>query len=491
MTTIVQDVLIKRQDRLQQAMERLQASGKGIVLQVDEQGSLEQIYTDGDVRRLLLDGVPMDQVLADLPRRPFHAVAAGTTGEQALEQMDRLVVDQLPVLDEDGRPIAVYLRRELSERIFLSPPHIGEDEKGFVADAFQTNWIAPLGPNVDAFEREISEFLGGGHAAAMCSGTAAIHVALRLLGVGPGDEVLCSSLTFVASANPILYQNATPIFVDSEPDSWNMSPVALEKALAAAKRRGKLPKAAVIVNLYGQNADMEPLLALCDQYAVPVIEDAAESLGASYKNRPSGTFGRMSIFSFNGNKIITTSGGGMLFSRDRDLVDRARYLSTQARQTAPHYEHTEIGYNYRMSNVLAGIGRGQLGVLPQRVAARREVFDHYRRLLSDVPAIEWMPEPGWSYSNRWLTTCTLRAGIDPLAVIEKLAQLDIEARRVWKPMHQQPLFGGSAFHAHAEGYDCAADLFARGLCLPSGSSMDEGQVHRVANALRQAIPVLA
>ena len=480
--------LVGPHDSLQGAMQRLEATGCGIVLQVNAGGRLEGVYTDGDVRRLLLEGASVDTRLEDLPARAFHVAPYGTAPAQALEQMDRLMVDQLPVVDPDGRPVDLFLRRELGGRIFLSTPHIGEDELAFVADAFSSNWIAPLGPNVDAFEREVAAFLGGGSAAAMSSGTAAIHVALRLLEVGPGDEVFCSSLTFVASANPILYQGATPVFIDADPASWNMSPIALEAALADAERRGRLPKAAIVVNLYGQSADMDPLLALCDRYGVPMVEDAAESIGATYRGRPSGTFGRLGIFSFNGNKIITTSGGGMLVSDDAELIARARYLSTQARESAPHYEHTEVGYNYRMSNVLAGIGRGQLGVLPERVAARRRIFEAYRAAL---PEVEWMPEPEWSHSNRWLTTCTLREGLDPLGVIEQLARLDIEARRVWKPMHRQPLFAGARFFAHGDNYDCASDLFDRGLCLPSGSNLSEAQVQRVASALRQSLAAYA
>lgn len=487
MTPAIQMLCVSCDDTLQLAMERLQVGGKGIALELDAEARLVRVFTDGDVRRLLLDGTALDTPLERLPTRPFRSAPAGTTPGQALTLLDRYVIDHLPVVDTAGRLVDLFQRRDLSERIFLSSPHIGQDEQGFVADAFQTNWIAPLGPNVDAFELEMAGFLGIGHAAALSSGTAALHLALRLLDVGPGDRVFCSSLTFVASANPILYQFATPVFIDCEPESWNMSPVALEKALAAALRANALPKAVMVVDLYGQSADMDPLLALCERYGVPMIEDAAESLGATYKGRQSGTFGRLGVFSFNGNKIITTSGGGMLVSDDPDLITRARHLATQAREPALHYEHVEVGYNYRMSNVLAGIGRGQLGVLDQRIAARRGVFDKYREQLREVEAIHWMPEPEWSRSNRWLTTATLAEGIDPARVIHQLARLDIEARPVWKPMHLQPLFAGAAYVTHGDNHDCSATLFGRGLCLPSGSNMTAAQVERVADALRRAL----
>ena len=474
-------------DRLIDALARLQETAKGIVLLVGEDGALRRVLTDGDVRRLLLEGRGVETRLDELPGAAPRTAPAGTSDAEALAVMDTHAVDQLPLVDDAGRPVALLLRRDLASRIFLSTPHMGEDELAYVAEAFKTNWVAPLGPNVDAFERELAAKIGIGHAAALSSGTAAIHVALRLLDIGPGDQVLCSSLTFVASVNPALYLGATPVFVDCEPGSWNMSPQALERALEAGKRAGRLPKAAIVVNLYGQSADMDAIVPICDAYGVPIVEDAAESLGATYKGRQSGTFGRLGIFSFNGNKIITTSGGGMLVSDDEALVVRARKLSTQAREPALHYEHVEVGYNYRMSNVLAGIGRGQLKVLDQRIAARRAVFDRYATALADIDEIEWMPEPEWSCGNRWLTACTFRDGISPIAVIEQLARLDIEARPVWKPMHRQPLFAGAPYFSHGDNHDCGGDLFDRGLCLPSGSNMSEAQVDRVAEALRTAI----
>ncbi|HSV46248.1 MAG TPA: aminotransferase class I/II-fold pyridoxal phosphate-dependent enzyme, partial [Ramlibacter sp.] len=379
---------------------------------------------------------------------------------------------------------------DLSQRIWLSSPHLGDEETAFVEDAFKTNWIAPLGPHVDGFERELAAYVGVGHAAAVSSGTAAIHLALVLLGVRPGDSVFCSSLTFVASCNPILYCGARPVFIDSDPASWNMSAPALERALEAAQREGRLPRCVIVVNLYGQSADMDALAPLCERYGVPLLEDAAESLGASYKGRASGSFGRIGIYSFNGNKIITTSGGGMLVADDADLVARARKLSTQAREPAPHYEHTEVGFNYRMSNVLAGIGRGQLRVLAQRVEQRRKVFDTYRAALSDLPQVQWMPEPEGCRSTRWLSCFSLQ-GADAAArrdrLLRALERHSIEARPVWKPMHLQPLFAGAAYEPHAPGQDVAAGLFESGVCLPSGSNLTDAQLERVVVHLRRAL----
>jgi len=360
-----------------QALTVMDDTAQGVLLAVDVQGRLVRTVTDGDLRRAVLGDVAADQTLADLPGREPLVADENATPAELQQRMNALGILHVPVVDAAGRPVDLVSARELASRVWLSSPHLGEEESAFVAEAFRTNWIAPLGPHVDGFERELAAHVGIGHAAAVSSGTAAIHLGLVLLDVKPGDTVFCSSLTFVGSANPMLYCGARPVFIDSEPQTWNMSPAALERAFAWAKAEGRLPKAVIIVNLYGQSADMDDLLPICARYGVPVLEDAAESLGASYKGRPSGTFGRVGIFSFNGNKIITTSGGGMLVSDDPALMARARKLSTQAREPAPHYEHVEIGFNYRMSNVLAGIGRGQLKVLAQRVQqlAQRVLID--------------------------------------------------------------------------------------------------------------------
>jgi dTDP-4-amino-4,6-dideoxygalactose transaminase len=482
----IESLLLRPEHTLHDALERLQTTGKGLLLLVDTEGRLLRTVTDGDLRRCLLRGAALMESLSVLPAQTPVTAQSPCTAPDALAIMNARRIDQVPVIDNEGRPVDLFLRRDLDTAILLSTPHLGETERDFVEDAFRTNWIAPLGPNVDAFERELSAYVGVGHAAAMSSGTAALHVALRLLDVGPGDEVFCSSLTFVASANPILYQNATPVFIDSEPGTWNMSPLALARAFEDRGRSGKLPKAVIVVSLYGQSADMDALISLCDRHGVPIVEDAAESLGATYKGKASGTLGRMGIYSFNGNKIITTSGGGILVSDDPALVTRARHLSTQARQPELHYEHTEIGYNYRMSNVLAGIGRGQLKVIEDRIKARRRVFEDYTTLLSDIPSIEWMPEADWGKSNRWLTAFTLPEQISPAAFIRVLASERIEARPVWKPMHLQPLFKGCRYYQHVPGQDVSAELFRRGVCLPSGSNMDRSQVERVAAAVRRA-----
>ncbi|PUA34968.1 pyridoxal phosphate-dependent aminotransferase [Paenibacillus elgii] len=378
----------------------------------------------------------------------------------------------------------------MNQRIYLSPPHMGQEEQQWVQQAFATNWIAPLGPNVDVFEKEIAGYVGASGALALSSGTAAIHLALRLLGVGAGDTVFCSSLTFVASVNPVLYQGAEPVFIDSEPESWNMSPQALERALSEAKRAGKLPKAVVVVNLYGQSADMDPLLDLCDQYGVPVIEDAAESLGATYKGRASGTLGRFGVYSFNGNKIITTSGGGMLVSDDLEALEKARYWATQARDPAPHYEHSEVGFNYRMSNVLAGIGIGQLHMLPERIETRRAIFAAYAEALGSMEGVEFMPEASFGSATRWLTTLTVDpqvAGTTSGDIIRALAEANIESRPVWKPMHLQPLFQGCAYYPHQEGHSVSDRLFEQGICLPSGSSLTETEQAKVIEIVKTLV----
>ncbi|MBG9942484.1 aminotransferase class I/II-fold pyridoxal phosphate-dependent enzyme [Brevibacillus formosus] len=376
------------------------------------------------------------------------------------------------------------------QRIFLSPPHMGADERDLVADAFASNWIAPLGEHVDAFEREIAQYVGVKAALAVSSGTAAIHLGLRLAGVAPGDTVFCSSLTFVASANPILYQGATPVFIDSEEGSWNMSPQALERALREAAAADRLPKAVVIVNLYGQSADMGPLIGLCEQYGVCVVEDAAESLGAVYKGRMSGAFGHVGTFSFNGNKIMTTSGGGMLVSDDVEAIEKARFWSTQAKEPARHYQHEEMGYNYRLSNVLAAIGRGQLRVLEERIEARRGIYKRYEQALGQLPGISFMPEPATGRSTRWLTVMTLNPADTTLSaaqLIDALGKENIEARPVWKPMHLQPLFEQCQYYPHQPDESVSDRLFAQGVCLPSGSSLTAEQQERVIDVITNCL----
>ena len=363
-------------------------------------------------------------------------------------------------------------------RIYLSPPHLSGRELELLEEAVDSNWVAPLGPQVDAFERELAEVAGVARALALSSGTAALHLALIVLGIGAGDEVACSSLTFSASANPVVYAGAAPVFVDADADTWTIDPELLDRTL------GERPqvRALVAVDLYGQCCDYDALSEICERRGVAVVQDAAESLGASYRGAPAGGQGALAAFSFNGNKVITTSGGGMLVSRDEQLIAHARKLSTQAREPAPHYQHTELGFNYRLSNLLAAVGRAQLEVLGERVEARRRINARYRELLAEAPGISFMPEARYGRSNCWLT-CILvdpdEAGTDRETIRGALEAEDIEARPLWKPMHLQPFFAG----APTAGGDVSASLFERGLCLPSGSALTETDQARVVEIL--------
>ena len=375
----------------------------------------------------------------------------------------------------------------MQTKIWLSSPHMGGAEQQFVADAFATNWIAPLGPNVNGFEQDLSTFLGGhSHVAALSSGTAAIHLGLILLGVCAGDEVICQSFTFSATANPIVYQGATPIFVDSETDTWNMSPVLLEEAIKDRLRKGKKPKAIIPVHLYGMPAKMNEILEVANRYDIPVLEDAAEALGSSVDGRMCGTMGQISALSFNGNKIITTSGGGALVSADAGIAHKARFLATQARDEAPHYQHSHIGYNYRMSNLCAGVGRGQMQVLNDRIATRRAIFGRYASLLSGRPGISVCHEPEGYFSNRWLTTLLIdptEAGVTREDLRLALDKENIESRPLWKPMHLQPVFEQYPYY----GEGVSDKLFENGLCLPSGSNLTEDELQRVFAVIERVL----
>jgi pyridoxal phosphate-dependent aminotransferase EpsN len=368
----------------------------------------------------------------------------------------------------------------VKKRIYLSPPHMGPDERQLLVEAFESNWVAPLGPHVDAFERELAAHVGIPHAVALSSGTGALHLALVVLGVGRDADVLTSTFTFAATANAITYVGARPVFIDSDRSTWNMDPALLSEEIERRAKANRLPKAVVVVDLYGQCADYDPISAICQRYGIPLIEDAAEALGATYKGKPAGTFGSIGIFSFNGNKIITTGGGGMLVSERKEYADKVRFLATQARDPAPHYEHSHIGYNYRLSNLLAAVGRGQLRVLDDRVRARRANRDFYARALRDQPGIELIPEAPYGGGTAWLT-CVLvdaeRFGATPSKIREVLAENDIEARPVWKPMHMQPVFAACP----VIGGEVTRDLFERGLCLPSGSALTNEELERVAS----------
>jgi dTDP-4-amino-4,6-dideoxygalactose transaminase len=487
---LVKQLTIALESSWVEAAARLDATAQGVLLVLDADGRLVRTLTDGDLRRAVLAGTSQQTALSKLPARAPVVVGTEASLADVQRLMEQFVIDHIPVVDSHSRPVDIITRKELSQRIWLSSPHLGNEEAIYVEDAFKSNWIAPLGPHVDGFEEELANHIGVAHAAALNSGTAAIHLGLLALGVVPGDTVFCSALTFVGSCNPILYCGAEPVFIDSEPATWNMSPSALERAFEWARREGRVPRCVIIVNLYGQSADMDALLPICERYGVPVLEDAAESLGAQYKGRSSGTFGQVGVYSFNGNKIITTSGGGMLVAENEVLVNRVRKLATQAREPFLHFEHSEVGFNYRMSNVLAGIGRGQLKVLAQRVDERRAVFERYRSELADLHQLKWMPEPPCFHSTRWLSCFTLDvadAAVQCERIIKTMERHSIELRPVWKPMQLQPLFAGAPYFAHAPGADVSATLFQSGVCLPSGSNLSEGQQVRVTDCLREAL----
>ncbi len=372
-----------------------------------------------------------------------------------------------------------------NSRIYLSPPHMSGRELELVTRAFETNWIAPVGPDINAFEQQMCAYTGAPYAAAVTSGTAAIHLALMLNGVGPDDEVLCSSFTFAGSAFPIAYCGATPVFVDSDDATWNVDPNLLERAIRERAAAGRMPKACVIVHLYGIPADLDPIRTLCDQHGIALIEDAAESLGALYKGTHTGTIAPFGVYSFNGNKIITTAGGGMLVGHCREAIQQARYLATQARDPAIHYEHSRIGYNYRMSNVGAAIGRGQLGALDSRVRRKREIFEHYRALLGGIDGVSFMPLPSYGESNCWLTCIVLdesRAPVGARGLIDACAEENIESRPLWKPMHAQPVF--ARYPSYVNGV--SDRLFRTGLCLPSGTGLCEQEWARIERVLRSS-----
>jgi len=376
----------------------------------------------------------------------------------------------------------------MNAKIWLSSPHMGGNERQFVTEAFDTNWVAPLGPNVNGFEQDIASYLDDRiHVAALSSGTAALHLALILLGVEPGDEVICQSMTFSASANPIRYQQAIPVFIDSEMDTWNMDLEFLEEAIKDRMAKGKKPKAIIPVHLYGMPAKMKEIMAIADKYEIPVIEDAAEALGSSIDDKKCGTFGEMGILSFNGNKIITTSGGGAFVSKNEQHVKQATFLATQARDPAPHYQHSHIGYNYRMSNICAGIGRGQMEVLPDRVEQRRTNFSFYHKALHGINGISFVNEPEGFYSNRWLTTILVNpdetGGITREEIRHALEKENIESRPLWKPMHLQPVFKGFPYY----GEKVSEGLFEKGLCLPSGSNLSEEDLGRVVDCVRSLL----
>jgi dTDP-4-amino-4,6-dideoxygalactose transaminase len=366
----------------------------------------------------------------------------------------------------------------MAKRIYLASPHMSDEgyEMKYIQEAFDTNWIAPLGKNVDEFEKELAAYVGIGHAAALSSGTAAMHMALKAAGVGEGDIVFCQSLTFSGTANPIIYQNAIPVFIDSDYETWNMCPKALEEAFEKYPR----VKAVIVVHLYGLSADMDKIVELCKEHNVTLIEDAAESLGTKYKGKYTGTIGEYGIYSFNGNKIITTSGGGMLVSNNKERIDKVRFWSTQARDKARHYQHSELGYNYRMSNILAGIGRGQLKVLEERIKKKKYIFEFYKKELGNLEGLEFMPINEWNEPNYWLSCIILHGKVRPVDIIEALEEENIESRPLWKPMHLQPFFEKYDYI----GEDVSKELFEKGICLPSDTKMTDEDLDRVCRVIK-------
>lgn len=485
----VNHIIVTKDSSIKHVMHVLNSSNFLIALVVDDNGVLDRTVTDGDIRRFLLNKGSLGQNINDLSDNPEFQKPITVDKDRSISEVLELMyfhgIDQIPVINLEGQPIGLHLRKKLDTRILLSIPHMGGEEQEYINQAFDTNWLAPLGPNVDAFEREISKYIGGSNVAVVNTGTSAIHLALILLNVTREDVVFCQSFTFVASANPILYQGATPVFIDSDSDTWNMSPVALKKALIHHNKKKTLPKAVVIVHLYGRCANMDSIIKICDEFEVPVIEDAAESFGAFYQGKHSGTIGKLGIFSFNGNKIITTSGGGAIVSDDKKMIERARFLSTQSKEPVSHYEHNEIGYNYRMSNVLAGIGRGQLKVINSRVRQRRDVQQKYKEDLRSIDAIEWIPETKGDYSNCWLSVFSInpkKTNKTASMLINYLNDNEIEARFVWKPLHMQPLFSHCDFFSENEQSFCGY-LFETSVCLPSSSNITPENQKIVVNKI--------
>lgn len=482
--------LVEEGTDLREAMRIIDSSGIKLVVVTGADGRLMRTVTDGDIRRGLLAGLDLTSRVTDLGGRAPVSCPAGMDDADIARVMDHEGVSAAVIVDEAGVPVDIVDRARSSGMTFMSPPHIGSEELSFVHAAFDDNWIAPAGPNVAAFEHRLAEVSARSHALAVTSGTAALHLALRCLRVAAGDRVYVSDLTFAASVQPILYEQAVPVLIDSEPDGWNMSPAALARRLEQDAASDTLPKAIIVVHIYGQSADLDAIQPIAERFGIPVIEDAAESLGATWANRPSGSHGILSAFSFNGNKIITTSGGGALVSDDQTLIDRARYLSTQGRDPTDHYQHSSIAYNYRLSNVLAGIGIGQLELLRERVEARRAIFRRYVEGLRDIAGVYFQQDLPGGMGNRWLTVVGFdpdSVALHPFRVMRELRQLGIETRPGWKPMHLQPLCASHQFEPHDENAPVSERLFFQTLCLPSGSALGGAEQDRIIGQLRRIL----
>lgn len=477
-------------DLVRDALVKIESGRPKMCLVVNADGKLLRSVTDGDVRRGLLAGLTLESALSDLPGREPVCAPSSTSPAELKSLFDEHRVSSIILLDEVGRPVDICSVDQVVAPVLLSSPHIGDAEERYVQQAFDTNWIAPAGPNLALFERRLAEVSGRREAVAVSSGTAGLHLALRALDLPKNARIYVSDKTFVASVQPVLYEGMTPVLIDAEPHSWNLSADALERQLIQDHAANSLPGAIIVVHLYGQSAQMNRIMALAGRFGIPVIEDAAESLGALYDNRASGAHGLISVFSFNGNKIITTSGGGAVVTDDPKIAERVRYLSTQGRDPFDHYQHSEIAYNYRMSNVLASVGLGQLEVLHDRVAQRRAIFARYLDALSGIPGIGFQQDWAEAKGNRWLTVLTFdpdHIRLHPYQVMRALSQRGIETRPSWKPLHMQPLLHSAEFVPHSQTEAVSSNLFLRALCLPSGSNMSQDQQDRVIGNLTEIL----
>lgn len=479
--------IVRHDATIRTAMDTIEKAQVKICVLTGEDGTITRTVTDGDIRRGLLSGAHFETLVSELPQRAPITHPVGTNADVLLQTMRENSVQAIVLTDASGIPVEIIARHTLETMILLSPPHVGTNEVDLIQKAFDDNWVAPAGPHLAAFEDQLKAVSGRQHALALGSGTAGLHLAMRVLNIGRGDRVYVSDVTFVASLQPIIYQGATPILIDAEPVGWNMSPTALARQLADDAEKGQLPAAIVVVHLYGQSSDMAAIMALANEYDVPVIEDAAESIGASYQNLASGGHGLLSVYSFNGNKIITTSGGGALVSDRGDLMAHARNLSQQGRDDAEHYQHSQVAYNYRMSNILAGIGVAQMDILPRRVQRRREIFARYVAEFAGIPGIRFQLDLPGAHGTRWLTVIDIDPNeipLHPYQFMRRLRSQGIETRPAWKPMHMQPLCHGMEFVPHDNETYVAGGLFMRSLCLPSGSAMTDADQSRVIEAIR-------
>lgn len=490
MSLLSESFFITNETTIEGAIKTINNAPIKICLVVDANGAVVRTLTDGDIRRALISGFNTSSLLKELPDKRPITLPLNATKDDISAAMKEYGVNAIVITDTNNRPISLVSEKDISDQILLSPPHIGNLEQIYIKEAFDDNWIAPAGPNLDKFEKALREKVNSPHCLAVSSGTAALHLALKVLNILPNDRVYVSDLTFAASLQPILYEHATPVLIDSDPKTWNMSFKTLERQLKWDAQKNLLPKAIIVAHIYGQLANMKKIIALGDKYEIPVIEDAAESLGATEGNQASGTFGRLGVFSFNGNKIITTSGGGALISADKELVEKAKYLATQGRDPYEHYQHSSISHNYRMSNVLAGIGLGQLNVLDERVQQRRRVFEKYKAEFSKLEGIKFQDDTKNTLGNRWLTVIKLDPNYiayHPYQIMRKAKELGVEMRPAWKPMHMQPLCQNFEFSPFSADKVVSSELFLTSLCLPSGSMMKDSDIDRVVGIVTSII----